>query len=106
MGTSRGGETNRRHPGQPILNQTIPSFAFRHEDDHDTAAQEFVRRARRAARRENAGRRDEQTDVPSVVPAECMTYFRPDFSMRRWTSAIWAETEGEEVPICERGQYR
>lgn len=26
--------------------------------------------------------------LPSVVPAECMVYFRPDFSMRRWTSAI------------------
>ncbi|KAL3476960.1 hypothetical protein BJX99DRAFT_133035 [Aspergillus californicus] len=30
-----------------------------------------------------------------------MTYFRPDFSIRRWTSAIWAETEGEEVPIWD-----
>lgn len=28
-----------------------------------------------------------------------MEYFSPDFSMSRWTSAIWEETEGEEVPI-------
>lgn len=38
--------------------------------------------------------------LPSVVPAECMVYFKPDFSMRRWTSAIWADTEGLDVPIC------
>lgn len=40
-----------------------------------------------------------QRNVPSVVPAECMVYFTPDFSMSRWTSAICADTEGEDVPI-------
>lgn len=35
----------------------------------------------------------------NVVPAECITYLRPDFSIRRWTSAICEDTEGEEVPI-------
>lgn len=47
-------------------------------------------------------------DVPSVVPAECITYLSPDFSIRRWTSAICEDTEGEEVPICDltvEGQY-
>jgi hypothetical protein len=47
-------------------------------------------------------------NVPSVVPAECITYLSPDFSIRRWTSAIWEDTEGEEVPICDlrtQGQY-
>lgn len=38
-------------------------------------------------------------DEPRVVPAECMMYFRPDFSTRRCTSAIWAETEAVAVPI-------
>lgn len=37
--------------------------------------------------------------IPSVVPAECMEYFRPDFSVKRWTSAIWEDTDGEDVPI-------
>jgi hypothetical protein len=37
--------------------------------------------------------------VPKVVPAECMVYFTPDCSISRWTSAIWAETEAEAVPI-------
>jgi hypothetical protein len=40
-------------------------------------------------------------NVPSVVPAECITYLRPDFSIRRCTSAIWEDTEGEEVPIWD-----
>jgi hypothetical protein len=33
-----------------------------------------------------------------------MTYFTPDCSIRRWTSATWAETEADAVPIwrgCE-----
>ena len=37
--------------------------------------------------------------IPIVVPAECMTYLTPEDSIRRWTSAIWAETEGDAVPI-------
>ena len=28
-----------------------------------------------------------------------MTYLTPEDSIRRWTSAIWAETEGDAVPI-------
>jgi hypothetical protein len=28
-----------------------------------------------------------------------MTYFKPHVSISRWTSAIWSETEGDEVPI-------
>lgn len=37
--------------------------------------------------------------LPRVVPAECMVYLTPDCSISRWTSAIWAETEAEPVPI-------
>lgn len=36
--------------------------------------------------------------IPRVVPAECMTYFKPHVSIIRWMSATWSETEGEEVP--------
>lgn len=42
----------------------------------------------------------ESVEIPMVVPAECMTYFKPHLSISRWTSAIWSETEGDEVPIC------
>lgn len=38
--------------------------------------------------------------APMVVPAECMTYSKPQVAISRWTSAIWSETEGDEVPIC------
>lgn len=41
--------------------------------------------------------------LPRVVPAECRVYFMPEASISRWTSAIWAETEGEEVPIWGYG---
>jgi hypothetical protein len=37
--------------------------------------------------------------VPNVVPAECITYFSPDLSISRCTSAICADTEAEPVPI-------
>ena len=37
--------------------------------------------------------------LPTVVPAECILYFNPDCFMRRWTSAICAETEAVGVPI-------
>lgn len=44
-------------------------------------------------------------DIPSVVPAECIEYFRPDRSMSRCTSATWADTEGEDVPIYSLCYY-
>lgn len=37
-------------------------------------------------------------DLPTVVPAECIEYFKPLFFSRRWTSAISAETEAVGVP--------
>lgn len=40
-----------------------------------------------------------ETYIPKVVPAECITYFSPDLSTSRWTSATWADTEAEPVPI-------
>lgn len=46
-----------------------------------------------------SAQRRARNDAPRVVPAECMTYFTPDCSISRWTSAIWAETEAEAVPI-------
>jgi hypothetical protein len=36
------------------------------------------------------------------VPAECILYFNPLFFIRRWTSAISAETEAVGVPIGMR----
>jgi hypothetical protein len=48
----------------------------------------------------NRKERKKKENVPIVVPAECKTYFKPDFSTRRWISAISFETDAELVPIC------
>lgn len=39
--------------------------------------------------------------VPTVVPAECMEYFRLLVWRRRCTEAMWDETEGVGVPIWD-----
>ena len=36
--------------------------------------------------------------LPTVVPAECMLYFKPLLFNNRWTSAICTDTEAVGVP--------
>lgn len=37
--------------------------------------------------------------IPTVVPAECMLYFNPDFFISLCTSAICADTDAVGVPM-------
>lgn len=38
--------------------------------------------------------------LPTVVPAECIEYFKELFCIKRCTSAIWCDTDAVGVPIC------
>ena len=46
------------------------------------------------------------SEVPRVVPAECMVYLTPLFLSTRWTSATSFDTEAVGVPIGMRQKSR
>ena len=48
----------------------------------------------------SGGKKESFVHIPTVVPAECMVNDSPEDWSRRWTRAMWADTEGDAVPIC------
>ena len=46
----------------------------------------------------------QENDLPTVVPAECMVYCRPLFFNSFWTSAISSATETLPVPTYTQGK--